>query len=86
MPKTEPERGAKEKKWRRDSYMDLGIMSYHTLKEKFTSFETYQVIVIFLFTDTCTCFITSPGYKPEHWCLTYCKSESYVWKKNSFAF
>ena len=61
--------------------MDLGIMSYHTLKEKFISFEIYQVIVIFLFTDTCTCFITPPGYKPEHRCLTYCKSESYVWKK-----
>ncbi|XDB51470.1 hypothetical protein ABFV05_005086 [Capra hircus] len=36
--------------------------------------------------DTCTCFITSLGYKPEHRCLTYARKAADVRALNYFSY
>ncbi|XDC56530.1 hypothetical protein R6Z07M_007712 [Ovis aries] len=35
---------------------------------------------------TCTCFVTSPGYKPEHRCLTYSRKAADVRALNYFSY
>lgn len=84
MPRIEPERGARREEMKKRFLYGFSIRGIIFSVKNFILFEIHQGIVIFLLTDTHSCFITSLGCKPEHQCLTYCKSENHVWKKTAY--